>query len=423
MDEFPVALRGEGVDLTQTGSKSDPEVTFSVPANTGAEARELKIFVGGADCGKSVVQQSKYTDVAVGQTTWARGNVVLEGGQFAIGAPTDYGLYFKFNSTYGMPYDPGAAYYQGTAYNPNPVTIGWKDMAADAGGDPCRLVAPADTWRLPTRSEIEALNGTAGDSLTLNGVLGQSYAGGALFVPTAGILYDNTGAGLAEYRGQGEFGYIWSSTRIYSMCFEEEVCEVYPVGENYALSVRCVKNVNYAFYVSHTPSTVQTSDAFDLTVTCKSDLAEFPVQVRGGDVDMTVDASKTSPTARFSIPANETDADRELKIYVNGIYTGKSVRQAKKRAENRRLCNGPRVTSCLRTVSSRSVIRPIWGCCSNSGACTAFRPMVRSTVGRLTCLPKRRSHGKTFRIMRAIRAPWWLRPVRGVCRPRPSMSS
>ena len=330
MDEFPVALRGEGVDLTQTGSKSDPEVTFSVPANTGAEARELKIFVGGADCGKSVVQQSKYTDVAVGQTTWARGNVVLEGGQFAIGAPTDYGLYFKFNSTYGMPYDPGAAYYQGTAYNPNPVTIGWKDMAADAGGDPCRLVAPADTWRLPTRSEIEALNGTAGDSLTLNGVLGQSYAGGALFVPTAGILYDNTGAGLAEYRGQGEFGYIWSSTRIYSMCFEEEVCEVYPVGENYALSVRCVKNVNYAFYVSHTPSTVQTSDAFDLTVTCKSDLAEFPVQVRGGDVDMTVDASKTSPTARFSIPANETDADRELKIYVNGIYTGKSVRQAKK---------------------------------------------------------------------------------------------
>ena len=182
MDEFPVALRGEGVDLTQTGSKSDPEVTFSVPANTGAEARELKIFVGGADCGKSVVQQSKYTDVAVGQTTWARGNVVLEGGQFAIGAPTDYGLYFKFNSTYGMPYDPGAAYYQGTAYNPNPVTIGWKDMAADAGGDPCRLVAPADTWRLPTRSEIEALNGTAGDSLTLNGVLGQSYAGGALFV-------------------------------------------------------------------------------------------------------------------------------------------------------------------------------------------------------------------------------------------------
>lgn len=183
----------------------------------------MKIFVGGADCGKSVVQQSKYTDVAVGQTTWARGNVVLEGGQFAIGAPTDYGLYFKFNSTYGMPYDPGAAYYQGTAYNPNPVTIGWKDMAADAGGDPCRLVAPADTWRLPTRSEIEALNGTAGDSLTLNGVLGQSYAGGALFVPTAGILYDNTGAGLAEYRGQGEFGYIWSSTRIYSMCFEEEV--------------------------------------------------------------------------------------------------------------------------------------------------------------------------------------------------------
>lgn len=110
----------------------------------------MKIFVGGADCGKSVVQQSKYTDVAVGQTTWARGNVVLEGGQFAIGAPTDYGLYFKFNSTYGMPYDPGAAYYQGTAYNPNPVTIGWKDMAADAGrrslsvGGPGRYMAPAE---------------------------------------------------------------------------------------------------------------------------------------------------------------------------------------------------------------------------------------------------------------------------------------
>lgn len=54
-----------------------------------------------------------YTDVTIGETTWARGNIVLKDGRFAIGSPTDFGLFFRFNSIYGLPSDdPKAWMYQ-----------------------------------------------------------------------------------------------------------------------------------------------------------------------------------------------------------------------------------------------------------------------------------------------------------------------
>ena len=58
-----------------------------------------------------------YTDVTIGETTWARGNIVLKDSRFAIGSPTDFGLFFRFNSIYGLPSDdPKAWMYQNIAY-------------------------------------------------------------------------------------------------------------------------------------------------------------------------------------------------------------------------------------------------------------------------------------------------------------------
>ena len=160
-DRFVTELKSEGDSPTLTGSKYDPVVTFTVPANTSTDDREWKIFVAGTDCRQSVVQRSMYTDVTIGETTWARGNIVLKDGRFAIGSPTDFGLFFRFNSIYGLPSDdPKAWMYQNIAYNPDQVTIQWKDIPYDDDSDPCGLADPAGTWRLPTKDEIESLSGT-----------------------------------------------------------------------------------------------------------------------------------------------------------------------------------------------------------------------------------------------------------------------
>ena len=53
-DRFVTELKSEGDSPTLTGSKYDPVVSFTVPANTSTDDREWKIFVSGTDCRQSV---------------------------------------------------------------------------------------------------------------------------------------------------------------------------------------------------------------------------------------------------------------------------------------------------------------------------------------------------------------------------------
>ena len=247
-DRFVTELKSEGDSPTLTGSKYDPVVSFTVPANTSTDDREWKIFVSGTDCRQSVVQRSMYTD---GQTTWARGNIVLKDSRFAIGSPTDFGLFFRFNSIYGLPSDdPKAWMYQNIAYNPDQVTIQWKDMPYDDDSDPCGLADPAGTWRLPTKDEIESLSGTVDFSQPydynygeMNGVFVYKYAEGKLIMLGGGVLYGTYGTGMARYYWKGE-GYIRSGTPCYAMkghLFRDRTTIVELLANRYALPVRCVR--------------------------------------------------------------------------------------------------------------------------------------------------------------------------------------
>ena len=250
-DRFVTELKSEGDSPTLTGSKYDPVVTFTVPANTSTDDREWKIFVSGTDCRQSVVQRSMYTDVTIGETTWARGNIVLKDGRFAIGSPTDFGLFFRFNSIYGLPSDdPKAWMHQNIAYNPDQVTIQWKDMPYDDDSDPCGLADPAGTWRLPTKDEIESLSGTVDFSQPydynygeMNGVFVYKYAEGKLIMLGGGVLYGTYGTGMARYYWKGE-GYIRSGTPFYAMkghLFRDRTTIVELLANRYALPVRCVR--------------------------------------------------------------------------------------------------------------------------------------------------------------------------------------
>ena len=86
-------------------------------------------------------------------------------------------------------------------------------------------------------------------------------------------------------------------------------------------------------YISHSPSKA-TYEAFTLSVKCESDLASFPVVIKGSDgLELTQNGSKENPTVSFSVPENAGE-ERTLAIWVNGSDTGKSVRQEANPATN-----------------------------------------------------------------------------------------
>ena len=136
------------------------------------------------------------------------------------------------------------------AYNPDQVTIQWKDMPYDDDSDPCGLADPAGTWRLPTKDEIESLSGTVDFSQPydynygeMNGVFVYKYAEGKLIMPGGGVLYGTYGTGMARYYWKGE-GYIRSGTPCYAMkghLFRDRTTIVELLANRYALPVRCVR--------------------------------------------------------------------------------------------------------------------------------------------------------------------------------------
>ena len=325
MDTFDVNVYtgDKSVNVTVQGSKNNLAVAVPIPANRTGSPRELKIKVKGVEAPATVVQEHRpetYGETVWNNVTWAKGNIVLRGGQFQIGEANEYGLFFRKNSIYGMPSD--APTYGGAVYSPASGSYTWGDIPYNDGGDPCLLVAPAGTWRTPTYAEIENLHASAGSLYTLSGVNGRHYADNNMFIPAAGIMSGPDGTRTS----QGSYGYIRCETSSV-MSFLGEEAKLWTGMDDYGYSVRCVKRQNFADYVSHTPTGEQPAAAFTLTVNCVSDLASFPVQVKGGDVDITLNGSSGSPSVVFSIPANDSPLDRDLVIYVNGLGTGRSVRQ------------------------------------------------------------------------------------------------
>lgn len=331
LESFDVKLYTENktVDLTQKGSKNSMVVRFDVPANNSGVSRDLLLSVNGVVVDDKISQAHKpavYGDVEIGTTTWAKGNIIASAGNFAIGSPKDKGLFFMLNSIYGVSSDD--ATYSGTAYNPAPTSVAWQSIPYDVGGDPCALVLPKDTWRLPTKAEITELKNAAVSLYTLDGVKGYNYAGNNLFIPASGYMYWNGSSAIQSLAALDKYGYIRSSSDEITG-FEAQGTFISAQGKDAGYPVRCVKKVNYAEYVSHTPTSDQTGE-FSLTVVAKSDMASFPISIVGGTLNMIQNASSTSPSTTFSVPNNSSGSERTLKIYVNGIYTGKSIKQAHK---------------------------------------------------------------------------------------------
>ncbi len=163
LDAFPVRITdGNGLDETVPASAAQPVAVFHVPENTSSQARTIAIGVNGADTGVRVVQQAPSAPVEQLSVVWSSGYITVREGNYAFSGERERGLYFKYGSRYGMTIDTPepatGSSYSGTAYAPEPMQIPYAELPAGQV-DPCTLVAPSGTWRMPTAGEWEELLG------------------------------------------------------------------------------------------------------------------------------------------------------------------------------------------------------------------------------------------------------------------------
>ena len=153
---FPVVIKGsDGLELTQNGSKENPTVSFSVPENAGEE-RTLAIWVNGSDTGKSARQEANPATNAF-SVTWSEGYLTVVDGAYTFAEPKERGMYFKWKSKYGIKFEgtvSSSTKYQGVVYGPDEQSIPNYADVPYGDVDPCSLVAPAGTWRMPTSEQL-----------------------------------------------------------------------------------------------------------------------------------------------------------------------------------------------------------------------------------------------------------------------------
>jgi|GEM_PF-2024121 len=169
----------------------------------------------------------------------------------------DGGVTFSF---YPNQYDysgvwTGGDYFCWNTLNPLSLTSSNETAAYDPATDPCRQVAPAGTWRMPTQTEFE-------DLIASGSVLG-SYGGkdgwffgtttvpaaadkpNYLFLPAAGYRDDNDGS--TTVFDAGTCGSYWSGTPYgtthgyFLSLYDTEVITIM-YTRNYGHTVRCVSD-------------------------------------------------------------------------------------------------------------------------------------------------------------------------------------
>ena len=343
-DPVAVTERTESIDVEIAGNYTENERNIVVEmADAGAEPQWTKI----------VEARQEAALVLTAGFYWAKGNVTLMDGKFAVADKmSDLGLYFRQGSKYGVPSDGGS--YAGTAYTPlasgqisgKSQFGGYWGLGANYAGDGVSYVLNADYSMVDYD-----LAGTNMASLRcVKNIRQPSYVS-----HTPASVTDNASFKLTVKTDPGEFpayevdieaedGEIRS---IDASPSETEVTLTVPKNDEvgnreWRLFINRVYSgisfvqpgkKNYVDYISHSPSKA-TYEAFTLSVKCESDLASFPVVIKGSDgLELTQNGSKENPTVSFSVPENAGE-ERTLAIWVNGSDTGKSVRQEANPATN-----------------------------------------------------------------------------------------
>ncbi len=324
----------DGVQQEGTVEGAATQVKIKIPANMSDKLRRIQTEVQFINSDGATPEWKPVADmkqagwlVPVNGVYWAAGNLTVRDGEFALAFnPGEMGLYFEHMSTYGILSDGDR--YSGKCYTPEETTVSLGNIPRK-NGDPCRLVKGIDL-RMPTLYEMRKLydadDGRSREMYSLKGFL---FGGGKLFLPLAGGCDRETGAigykgtnGAYWYTGEdvdGNGGLLALSDD-YTMLY-------YNLGTNTA-SVRCVRNIAKAAYVSHTPQTLEgNGQAVVQVVTSPGDMDGYEVMLTDGVRVIVSTVTSRNPRAELVIPENTEVEEIVYELFVNGERTGKKIVQ------------------------------------------------------------------------------------------------
>ncbi len=145
------AVGSNGLEVSETASKDNLSVELNIPENTEHKKVTWTIYIDGESTGKSIEQGP--APVAGLSVDWSEGFLTLKDGQYVFAEPTEKGAYFTWKSKYAILDVP----YNGKAYGPEETKYKKLTDIPNSDVDPCSLVAPAGTWRMPSAKEVEEL--------------------------------------------------------------------------------------------------------------------------------------------------------------------------------------------------------------------------------------------------------------------------
>ena len=325
-DPVAVTERTESIDVEIAGNYTENERNIVVEmADAGAEPQWTKI----------VEARQEAALVLTAGFYWAKGNVTLMDGKFAVADKmSDLGLYFRQGSKYGVPSDGGS--YAGTAYTPEAVQVALADIPyRQPNTDPCAMIDAG--LRTPTYMELFCLYDREDymNQHVLDGITGMGYLSSDYFMPFCGALELASG----QISGKSQFGGYWGLGAnyagegvIYVLNADYSMVDYDLAGTNMA-SLRCVKNIRQPSYVSHTPASVTDNASFKLTV--KTDPGEFPayevdIEAEDGEI-RSIDASPSETEVTLTVPKNDEVGNREWRLFINRVYSGISFVQPGKK--------------------------------------------------------------------------------------------
>lgn len=332
---YRVIYNGE-IQQEETVADGTTSVKITVPANKSSLERHIQVEVkvpktinGAPEWQPAVDMRQSTSLVNINGCSWTTGNLTLRDGKFVVSEKQEeLGLYFEHLSTYGI-LSEGSAY-SGVAYTPEPTTVALADIPRK-NGDPCQLVEGANL-RLPTLYEMQKLYEAYDyESKQINGVTGYLFGGGKLFLPLAGGCDRETGTiafknqnGAYWYSGEDDEG----NGGLMAMSEENGYTLLsYNMGTNMA-SVRCVRDIAKAGYVSHTPQMLETSaETVVSVVTTPGDMDEYTVTLMDGGYEITAKATSKNPVAELTVPENTDIEQIVYTLFVNGEPTGKKIVQ------------------------------------------------------------------------------------------------
>lgn len=346
--QYRVVVNGKAGEAVKV-SEETRSVKLKIEPNYSVDKKLYEFQTALLDAGaewetvKKAEQASALVEVADAEKSstpvyWSKANLSVKDGKYIIAeSADDPGMFFFDGSLYAIPADGDS--YAGKAYHPSEQTMALGDIPrGDLNIDPCAALSP--DLRLPTYVEfynLYKLENKENTYIKSGRWEAMNYKSANTFVlPLYGYadleekgLIRGKNANVA-YLGKGS-DYVGDQL-IYAMSLRYSMLHFLKVHTTLC-AVRCVRNVEVPVYLSHEAKIPEDNREFTVEVkTSAKTFNLYPVTIMSSDGDeATAQCTDKETTAKITVPENLSENARTWKIFVNGIFSGKTfVQQGRK---------------------------------------------------------------------------------------------